>query len=154
MPYNGAPPKPDDERQRANAPIYEKMQLTWDGIRRGPELPEDVPFEWCPRTKMWWDMWRDSAQAMVMIDTDWENFLETAMIHNALWSHPNTAGQMTQLAGELRRRIESYGGTWEARRKLRMELDLPASPNSHLSSVDDESWKLIDYKAKVRETTD
>jgi hypothetical protein len=95
------PRKEDDERLRRNAPIYDRVQVTWDGITRGPELP--AKHRWCERTLAWWQTWRTCPQSMVMTPTDWEAMLVTALVHDAIWSPTRTAAPGVRVRRDLRR---------------------------------------------------
>lgn len=131
----GRPPKPDDERLRTNSyPGQAKYPVTWDGVTRGPELPLGLPgIKWCTRTIQWWEIWRNSPQATLFIDTDWEFLLDTALLHNELWKPrreavtgkdgkikrqlvPRSVADMRALAGEIRQRVEHFGATVHNRR--------------------------------------
>src|SRR6185369_4297203 len=123
MAINGPRPKADDERERRNAPTFSSTYIKADGRLHGPRLPRGT--NWCDRTKEWWEAWRRSPQAMVMTDTDWEFLLETALLHNMLWSPAptitasekgarvrNGAVSATQLAAEIRQRVAKFGATF------------------------------------------
>lgn len=120
-----------DPSQRSNRekPKYSDLNIVWDGVTRGPELPED--YEWCPRTQSWWTTIRNSAQAMAFHDTDWEFLFETALLHNRLWRIPDnpkfnlTPNAMSMLAGEIRIRLERYGFSWADRRKYGIHVSTP-----------------------------
>ena len=60
-------------------------------------------------------MWRRSPQADVMIESDWYFLLDTALMHDAMWSK----GQWT-LAAEVRLRVAKFGATPEDRARLRL----------------------------------
>lgn len=120
--------KSPDDRTNREKPVYSDMSITWDGVTRGPELPQG--YQWCDFTKRWWQMIRNSAQAMSFHDTDWYHMIETAFLHNRLFStrteldndgNPVRIGvkptEASTLAGEIRRRTEAYGFTWADRRK-------------------------------------
>src|SRR5678815_145228 len=76
--------KPDEKRLRRNKPTYDKVNVEWDGVVRGFDLPKG--FKWHELTLIWWDMWRRCPQSMIMIDSDWEVHLVTASMHSAYWS--------------------------------------------------------------------
>jgi hypothetical protein len=149
MAYKGVPPKDDDARQRRNAPIFDKTPVKWDGIVRGPELPG--PYAWCNRTKEWWQMWRESPQAMVMHDSDWESMLETALLHNRLWSNPSgqTPQALTNLTAEIRRRVAAFGATFEDRLKLRMSISSPATEAAEEAQIKADAESAVDYFSKL-----
>lgn len=137
--YNGPPPLHDDDRIRRNPPIYDKVQPEWDGYVRGPGLP-GPPFVWCEKTTEWWERQRRSPQSMLMMDSDWDYMLDTALLHNALWTPEfsvdkdkgtfvytaKSATTLTNLSKEIRARMAEYGDTWANRRKLRMDLSTPS----------------------------
>lgn len=156
MALRGPAPKPDDERTRRNAPLHSKTNVQWDGITRGPELPED--HQWSKRTREWWDTWRNSPQSMVMTATDWEVMLETALLHTQLWEPWNGkamgAVSITQLASEVRRRVAAYGATFEDRLKLRMQIETPldgAAPSEQ--DIQRTAKKVVDYAQRLGATS-
>lgn len=125
--------KDDEDRVNRNPLVHKAGTIRWDGVRRGPELPSE--FEWCDSTRRWWDTWRDSAQAMLMSDTDWEEMLITARLHNLLWGKHiavDKTGAFAEiecdpkdarsLAGEIRIRLEKMGATIKDRGSLGMKL--------------------------------
>lgn len=122
--------KPDEERVRRNKPRYLQHVLAWDGKTRGPSLPEGYP--WCEETKRWYEEFRNSPNAMLTEDSDWESILVGALIHNRLWSppvlddkswKPLSPSEMTSLSAELRQRMKPYGYTNEDRLRLNVEID-------------------------------
>jgi hypothetical protein len=154
----GRTPKHDDDRVRRNAPIYEKIQVRWDGIVRGPELPtkwrqteegEYISEPWHPATLAWYELWRRTPQSMVFTDTDWEFFGETAKLHDRYWQPDLRVTELVALAGELRRREEAYGGTFEARRKLRMEIQSPQHDLAKDAEFENEVSSAVDYVEKL-----
>lgn len=112
MAGRGPAPKPASRRARTNADPVPQTLLRFEQAEP-PELPDDV--DWHPRTRAWWETWRTSPQADVMIDTDWSFLLDTALMHHAMWSN----GQWT-LAAEVRLRVAKFGATPEDRARLRM----------------------------------
>lgn len=112
MAGRGPAPKPAARRARANK---EQAPLTVLKFERAsvPDLPDDV--DWHPRTREWWAMWANSAQAETFTDTDWSFLLDTALMHHAMWSK----SQWT-LAAEVRLRVAKFGATPEDRARLRM----------------------------------
>lgn len=144
-----------DPSQRSNRekPLYSDLDITWDGVTRGPELPED--YEWCKRTQQWWITIRKSAQAMAFQDTDWEFLLETAALHNYLWSGSpflnDRSGRglspngMSTLAGELRIRLERYGFSWADRRKYGIHVAEPGEVTKEAEQI----TRAIDYRRKL-----
>ncbi len=148
MTYRGTPPKDDDARQRRNAPIYDKTQVKWDGITRGPDLPDE--YTWCKRTQDWWEMWRTSAQAMVMHDSDWESMLETAMLHNRFWDHECSDTARNAIAAELRRRVAAFGATFEDRLKLRMSVDTPHAAMAQEAQIKQDAAEAVNYLERLK----
>lgn len=143
--------KDDDDRVRRNAPVYDKVPVKWDGLCRGPELP--VEHDWCQRTREWWEVWRNSPQSMVMTPTDWELMLESALLHNMLWSPRKNQGavSVTQLASELRRRVAAYGASFEDRVKLRMSIDSPQTAASEEAEIEQAAAQAVDYASRLVE---
>jgi hypothetical protein len=89
-----------------------------DGKFHGPPLPRDV--EWHPRTRDWWQTWRRSPQATTFTETDWSFLLDTALMHDAMWSK-----KQWTLAAEVRLRAAKFGATPEDRARLRMRVGMP-----------------------------
>ena len=125
MPGRG--PAPKRERVRPNDTARREAEFTKvapDGELRGPELPDGV---WHERTLAWWDTWRRSAQAQTFTETDWSFLLDTALLHNELWSgNPG-------VAAELRLRVAKFGASPEDRLRLKLDIDTevaqaPAQP--------------------------
>lgn len=112
MAGNGPAPKPADRRARRNKDTKALTVLRF-APASAPELPDDI--DWHPRTRDWWLMWAESAQAENFTATDWSFLLDTALMHHAMWSK----GQWT-LAAEVRLRVAKFGATPEDRAKLRM----------------------------------
>lgn len=119
------------DRIRRNAETYVIDNPTSDGKLHGPRLPKARV--WCDETVEWWAIWRRSDQAMLMTSTDWSFMLDTAVLHNMLWSgqsqngRGNGAVSDVQLASEIRQRVGKFGATYEDRKKLRMAIDCPQS---------------------------
>lgn len=117
--------RPRDSKRRAG----EQTHVTPDKKVRGPALPRaagDLP--WHARTKAWWETWRKSPQAQVMGDTDWDFLLDTALLHNIMWT-----GGRTDLAAELRLRVAKFGATLEDRLRLKLTIDPPDEPAAKAS---------------------
>lgn len=159
MAITGPPPLPDEDRVRRNAPLYSKVPVKWDGVRRGPNLPKDIGVHWCPRTQAWWDVWRDSPQAMVMTDTDWESMLETAYLHHEFWSPKivmnyktkkleqvsKSPAELKNIATELRARVAAFGATFEDRLKLRMQIMTPQLEQAEAAQIAQEAEAAVNY---------
>lgn len=153
--YGGPLGKSDEDRQRRNAPLYPKVPVNWDGAERGPELPEHpMGGEWCSHTRRWWDKWRNSPQSMVMLETDWELMMETAVLHDMLWNPYRKnigAVSQTQLASEIRRRVSAYGASFEDRVKLRMEIKTPDMLAKEDADILDATRSFVNYEKLLEE---
>lgn len=112
MAGRGPAPKAAHRRARTNADAVPQTVLRFERAE-APDLPADI--DWHPRTRAWWEMWRRSPQADVMIESDWYFLLDTALMHDAMWSK----GQWT-LAAEVRLRVAKFGATPEDRARLRL----------------------------------
>jgi hypothetical protein len=113
----GRGPAPKTERSRPNDTARRQAEfkhLVADGVLRGFDLPSNVP--WTERTKAWWQNWRESPLAGTFIEADWDFLLDTALLHNELWSGN------TGVAAELRQRVSKFGATPEDRLRLRLEV--------------------------------
>lgn len=160
----GPLPKPADERERRNSPAGNGPQiLAWDGNTRGPELPLNLPgIKWSIMTFKWWDVWRNSAQAMVMLDTDWMVMLETAFLVNEFWKPqqeavtnsvgkiikravPRPAGQLKALSSEIRQRCEAFGATYRDRQVRGMIIYGPEDVNLTEKDIERAAAKAIDH---------
>jgi len=116
MPGRGSPPqkersRPNDTARRA----AEFTHIATTGKVFGPVLPAEV--SWSPRTTAWWQTWRECAQAFMFTSTDWDFLLDTAVLHNELWT--GTTG----VATELRLRVAKFGASPEDRLRLKLEVD-------------------------------
>lgn len=114
MAGRGPAPKDPKRRARRNADPSPTQTIRFEPCEQ-PELPPDV--DWHPRTREWWDMWRDSPQAENFMATDWDFLMDTALMHHAMWSK-----QQWTLAAEVRLRVAKYGATPEDRARLRMQF--------------------------------
>lgn len=84
-----------------------------------PRLPSCV--DWCEQTRKWWKMWGQSPQAAMFCATDWDFLLDTALVHNAVWT-----GDLKH-AGELRLREQKFGVTAPDRARAHMSFGIPAA---------------------------
>jgi len=116
MAGHGPAPKGRRSRARDEAP---SRQIEADGVVRGPELPGEV--DWHPRTVVWWETWRRSAQAQEFQATDWSFLLDTALMHHTMW-----AKGRWEFAAELRLRAAKFGATVEDRLRLRQSIVVPS----------------------------
>jgi hypothetical protein len=119
----GRGPAPKESRSRARDEKRREADVTTvssDGQVRGPDLPDTL--EWHARTRAWWETWRRSPQSQAFTDTDWSFLIDTALMHDAMWSK----GQWT-LAAEVRLRVAKFGATPEDRARLKMSVGEPQS---------------------------
>jgi len=126
----GRGPAAKPERSRPNDTARREAETTIlpesSAEIHGPDLPQwwierplesdDPSLPWHPRTLAWWETWRDSGQASVFTDTDWDFLLETASLHTAFWYGK------TDLAAELRLRVAKFGATPEDRQRLKIKF--------------------------------
>lgn len=127
MPGIGPPPKDPSKRARRNADVLPMRVVEAPPVEQ-PELPEfDIEvtidgkvetqkFRWHTRTREWWRMWGESPLAKDFTDNDWNELLDTALIHSRFWN-----GEV-KLAGELRLRVAKFGATPEDRARLRIQF--------------------------------
>jgi hypothetical protein len=146
--------QPHEDAVRRNKPKFNSGELVWDGVERGPELPDDR--HWCERTKDWWQSWRTSAQATRFDWSDWEYLLEVALLHNELWdpnrAEPLKAGEMKGLKTEIRVSLQTYGYTDGDRQRMRMTIKYPSDDNvTELAAVPEDEGKVvpIDYRKRL-----
>jgi len=110
----GRGPQPKDPARRARSNRDPIGTTVIEFVHaEAPALPVGV--EWCDATKRWWKHWTDSPQADGFTALDWDFLLDTAMMHNAMWTTGNT-----QNAAEIRLRVAKFGATPEDRARLRM----------------------------------
>lgn len=152
--------KPDGVRTGRAPYVHQVGWLRADGICRGPELPEG--FKWSERTEEWYLKWRYSPQSQLMIETDWEFLLETAFIHNMLWSTSMrvdkqgnfydlgpTPAEAKGLAGEIRIRLEKLGGTLKDRGSLGMKIG--TSEKDAVQQAEEVARSAVDYRKMLEE---
>lgn len=150
------------DRIRRGEVVYDDIPICWDGEIRGPALPDNK--KWCLQTVAWWQTIRKSAQAMAFQDTDWLHMLDTARLHNKMWSAQQVVvkdddgndkavwmdakpSELSTLAGEIRRRCENYGFTWADRRKYGIHITSPEQAAQEASQVTRQS--AVDYRKKL-----
>lgn len=112
----GRGPAPKRERSRPNDTARRDAEFAHvvdDGVVRGPDLPDGV---WHERTAAWWDTWRRSPLAQTFTSTDWDFLLDTALLHNELWSGNHG------VAAELRLRVAKFGASPEDRLRLKIDI--------------------------------
>jgi hypothetical protein len=119
----GAGPAPKASRSRARD-TANRDTIKADGVLRGFDLPEDAlqdGEEWHPITKMWWEEWRLSPQAVRMNTmVDWMFLLDTALMHHTMWSKGRW-----EFSAEVRLRAAKFGATPEDRLRLKLEVEVP-----------------------------
>jgi len=116
MAGRGRAPQEIRSRERdAKRQAAEIEKISADGSLRGSPLPKD--HEWHPRTRAWWASWRRSAIAQNLTENDWDFLLDTARLHTEMWN-----GGPATLAAEIRLRVGAFGGTPEARMRLKMKV--------------------------------
>lgn len=154
----GRGPAPKEDPVRRNAPVYETAQVEWDGRQRGPDLPalsqinqwgESAEFEWNPMTLEWWDNLRNSPQAMVMHQSDWDMMLQTAMLHTRFWNGGLKSTESTNLAAEIRRRLADYGATYADRQRLRMVIKTDHEAVVEQQQIDKDAANAVDYAQRL-----
>lgn len=101
-----------------------RFNLRADNRIGGFDLPEGALPDgetWHPVTVRWWENFRRSPQAALMVtDVDWDFLLDTALIHHNMWKNGRW-----EFANEVRMRTAQFGATPAARRALKMEIDVP-----------------------------
>lgn len=157
--------KEDEARVNRNPIIHNIGALQWDGNRRGPELTDEEPnIKWCPRTLKWWNTWRDSAQGMLMTDTDWEFMLDTAFLHNQLWGWhmivdkesggfidvPCDPKDAKGIAGEIRIRLEKMGATIKDRGSLGMRIGTSGADVVKQAEQAARTASGVDYRGRLQ----
>lgn len=158
----GRPRKPEGEKTSRNGPSYPEVTVKHDGVERGPDLPMNIGIRWSTRTLQWWDLWRNSAQAMFMLDTDWEIMLETALLHNEYWTPrkilnpikggkpkyltvPKSPAELKALAGEMRVRLSAFGASHEDRQRRGMKILTDADQDTIQGKIAAAADEMVDY---------
>ena len=142
--------KDPEDRVRANKPGYvppnqrkETFELPeWDGVTRGPELDEGT--QWSDQTRAWWQKWRDSPQAMLCSDVDWESMKIAAIIHNRIMNGVSDTA-LSNLTGELRKREGMFGASVEDRQRLNMSTPSPIKKKIDDQKINDEVNRTVNY---------
>lgn len=128
--------KPDSDRVNRNPRVYPTTAIIWDGKQRGPQLPEGKA--WSAETQEWWNWLRNSAQAMLMHESDWLIMKVAANLHNQMYvpkqqmnklgeieDVPCTPGELKALASEFRTYTDQYGLTRQSRIKYGINIVTP-----------------------------
>lgn len=119
MAGHGAPPK--DPSRRVRGGITQLKVIHAEPMPQ-PDLPtmhiekdgELVERNWPAQTLLWWQMWGESPLAAEFTATDWDNLMDTAILHSRLWR-----GDI-RVAPELRLRVANFGATPADRARLRI----------------------------------
>lgn len=142
---------PKEDAIRRNAPTIEKVEVETDEDVRGPELPEGV--NWHKRTIEWYEGWRRSPQATVMVATDWEAMIETAVLHTKFWrgaeDFRTSPTMLTNLSAELRRRMAQFGATYEDRLRLRMSIKSDHQVKTEEEQITAAAKEAVDYAQRL-----
>lgn len=145
----GRTPKPDGEAVNRNQKLIDTTYLDWDGKVRGPELPSD--YKWHRQTKIWWEHWRSSPQAIVMADADWEELLLVAFLHHAIWEDKGTRGGKMSIQGkvqaiaQIRRTTAEFGATFGDRLRLRMKIRTDFSDKEFEDHTERDAVSAVNY---------
>jgi len=123
----------DTKRRDANI-----IKVSQDGVLRGFPLPKDAGFNWHPRTKVWWQTWRQSPMAQTFTETDFLFLLDCAFLHHKMWTDDQVS-----LAAEIRLRVSAFGGTPEARLRLKLKITDDAAEIATTVSMDVERRKRL-----------
>lgn len=157
LPYNGLPPKDEDQRVNRIPKRFDKTVIEPDDTptTRGPELPSLPNVRWCKQTQEWWDTWRKAPQSKLMGDTDWQFMIECAIAHNEIFrtrSPKERALAGTTLIGllaELRQRVAKFGATWEDRAKLQLQIEVPQSADDADKRIEKDAKGAVDYAERL-----
>jgi hypothetical protein len=157
--------KPDSERVNRNKRVFPTTAIIWDGQTRGPELPEG---SWSRETREWWNWLRNSAQAMLMHDSDWLIMKVAATLHNQMYTPkkqmnklgeieevPCTPGELKSLASEFRTYTDPYGMTRQSRIRYGINIvtpeDLENEATQQLVKGAQEVHAPVDYRKMFTE---
>lgn len=160
--------KDEEARVNRNPQVHNLGALEWDGETRGPRLEDEDPERtWSARTLKWWNTWRKSPQAMLMTDTDWEEMLICAVLHNLIWgTHmmvDKTNGGFIDvdcdpkdakaLAGEIRIRLEKMGATIKDRGSMGMRIRTSGADvvREAERTTEEATRSGVDYRKQLRE---
>lgn len=148
--------KSDEERVNRNERVFTTREIMWDGQTRGPEAEE----EWHPETQKWWEWLRNSAQALLMQDSDWLILKIAAKMHSQMHSKkqvltkdgyveevPITPGEMRALAAEFRTYTDTYGLTFQSRVRYGINIVTPEDVEKEATQVTLKEAP-VNYRAK------
>jgi hypothetical protein len=86
---------------------------------------------------------------MVMLDSDWEGLLETALLHSRLWHGGLKPSELAALSQQISRRVASYGATYEDRLKLRLHIKTDQYVLLEDIQIDKQAESAIDYVERL-----
>lgn len=117
MAGRGPAPKDPESRARRNKDPIPRTELVLERARQ-PVLPKRMPDgrAWPARTRAWWRRWARDPRAKRFDAAAWDELLDTAVVHAALWHGDWKA------ASELRLRTAKFGVTPEDRARMRISL--------------------------------
>lgn len=153
----GRPPKNPEDRvhrygpgkspeDRIKTPEIQEEIPEWDGVLRGPELPDNR--DWTQYTLDWWDVWRKSPQAKLCTDTDWESMFVAAIIHHRIQQGVSDTA-LSNLSGELRKREGMFGASYEDRRRLGLGIKNPPTRKDEEAYIEKETDRAVDYFTRL-----
>lgn len=141
-------PAPKEERRRRNVPARGE----WVDIPAknpdpaAPEMPRPPKEGWSDLTKQAWASWWADGAATMWTPADLEALSQLVDLHNDYSTFEGTRGK-SQIAGELRQRMDGLGLTQKGKRDMRWRPvtdeateERPGSKKSryqHLRSVPD-----------------
>ena len=111
MAGRGPAPKDPAKRARRNKDP-QALRVIQAEPQPQPDLPEDI--NWHPQTREWWAMWGRSPLSADYTENDWNELLDTALVHSRHWFSGGGEG------AELRIRVAKFGATPEDRARLRI----------------------------------
>lgn len=123
----------------------------WDGVVRGPELPPRGG-GWPNATLKWWKTWRESPQAILCMETDWETMLTAAELHARMHAtHVSKVPSNTAfvlMSKELRGIVGTIGGSFEDRASLGVKVTQPKEPETE-QEVAQEAKETVNYAERL-----
>lgn len=144
---------PEEGSINRNKKAFDTTYLDWDGKVRGPDLPSEM--SWHTRTLAWWQHWRESPQATVMTDVDWDELFMAAVLYDGVMRNEyrradGTRGPMSmqakvQALSQIRRVTAEFGATFGDRMRLRMKIRTDFSDKEYEDSVNADAVEIVDY---------
>lgn len=120
--------------------------LKWDGVVRGPDLPDTRPDSkpWLHLTLMYYQAFRVSPQAVKLgTELDWFSVWDTCLLKDNFYRKPGGV-----LAAEIRARENAFGITPLARHALKW--DAPSNDDLGAGSYGDVNKVDMDRMQNVR----